>query len=156
MLEVPLDFSPVGIHKSLEVAQAPTEERLKLVPRDWDRNLCVMSLLVLLPAEADPVPKEKRGKGNLGKSCSSGGSKVVLTLLTKVVAIHVGLSAVYVWRAGLQLLLGHLRNDGSWDESENRSGSGNGSSSFQNDLKNPLQVILRVLGDTSISRRLRP
>ena len=60
-----------------------------------------MSPLVLLPAEADPVPEKGRGKGNLDRPRSSGGSKVVLTLLTKVVAIHVGLSAVYVWEAGL-------------------------------------------------------
>ena len=72
-----------------------------------------MSPLILLLAEADPVPKEGRGKENLGRPRSSGSSKVVLTLLTKVVAIHVGLSAVYVWEASLQLLPEHLGDDGS-------------------------------------------
>ena len=108
-----------------------------------------MSPLVLLPAEADPVPEEGRGKGNSGRPRGSSGSKVVLTLLTEVVAVHVGLSAVYVRGAGFQLLLGHLGDDGSWDKSGSRSENGNGSSSFQNGLKNPLQVILRVFGDTS-------
>ena len=150
VLGVSLDLPPVGIHKGLGVTQAPTEERLELVPRDRDRGLCVMSPLVLLPAEADPVSEEKRGKGNLGRPRSSSGSKVVLTLLTEVVAVHVGLSAVYIRGAGLQLLSGHLEDDGDRDE----SGSGSGSSSLQNGLKNLLQVILRVFGDTSISGRL--
>ena len=96
MLGVPLDLSPVGIHKSLGVTQALAEERFELVSRNRDRDFCVMSPLVLLPAEADLVPKERRGKGNLGRPHSSGGSKVVLTLLTEVVAVYVGLSAVYV------------------------------------------------------------
>ena len=48
-----------------------------------------MSPLVLLPADADPVPEEERGKGNLVSSRSPSGSKIVLTLLTEVVAVHV-------------------------------------------------------------------
>ena len=111
-----------------------------------------MSPLVLLPAEADLVLEEGRGKRNSGRPRGSSGSKVVLTLLTEVVAVHVGLSAVYVRGAGLQLLPGHLGDDRNRDGS--KSGSGSGSSSFQNGLKNPLQVILRVLGDTSINGRL--
>ena len=155
MLGVPLDLSSVGIHKGLGVAQAPTEESLELVPRDRDRGFYVMSPLVLLPAEADPVPEKGRSKGNSGRPRGSGGSKIVLTLLTEVIAIYVGLSAVYVRGAGFQLLPGYLKNDGSWDESGSGSGNGNRSSSLQNGLKNPLQVILRVLKDTSISGRLR-
>ena len=115
-----------------------------------------MSPLVLLPVEADSVLEERRGKGNSDRPYSSGSSKVVLTLLTEVVAVYVRLSVVYVWGAGLQLLPGHLGDDGSWDKSGSKSGNGNGSSSLQNGLKNPLQVILRVLGDTNISEKLWP
>ena len=103
-----------------------------------------MSPLVLLATETDLVPEEGRGKKNLGRPRSSGGSKVVLTLLTEVVAVHVRLSAVYVQGAGLQLLLGHLGDNGSW----NGSKSGSGSLSLQNGLKDLLQVILGILGDT--------
>ena len=60
-----------------------------------------MSTLVLLPAEADLVPEKGRGKGNSGRFRSFGDSKLVLTLLTEVVAVHVGLSVVYVRGAGL-------------------------------------------------------
>ena len=55
-----------------------------------------MSPLILLPAEADPVLKERRGKENLSRSRSSDGSKVILTLLTKVVAVYIGLPVVCV------------------------------------------------------------
>ena len=56
VLGVPLELSPVGVHKGLGVTQASSEECLELVPRDRDRGFGVMSPLVLLPAEADPVP----------------------------------------------------------------------------------------------------
>ena len=72
-----------------------------------------MSPLILLPTEADPVLEEGHGKGNLGRLRSSGSSKVVFILLTEVVAIHIGLSAVYVRGAGLQLFPEHLGDDGS-------------------------------------------
>ena len=94
MLRVPFELSPVGVHKGLGVTQALSKECLELVPHDRDRGFGVMSLLVLLPAKADPVPQEKRGKKNPGRSRGSSGSKIVLTLLTEVVAVHVRLSAV--------------------------------------------------------------
>ena len=59
-----------------------------------------MSPLVLLPAETNLVPEERCGKRNLGRPCSSNGSKIVLTLLTEVVTVYVGLSAVYVRETG--------------------------------------------------------
>ena len=123
VLGVPLGLSPIRVYKSLGVTQVPAEERLELGPCDWERSVCVMFLLVLLPAEADPVPEEGRGKKNLDMPLSSGGSKVVLTLLTKVVAVHVRLLAVYVWGTGLQLLAGCLGDNRS------RSGSGSGNES---------------------------
>ena len=158
VLGVPLELSPIGVHKGLGVTQATAEECLEFVPCDRDGGVGVMSPLVLLPAEADPVPQEGRGKGNPGRSRGSDGSKIVFTLLTEVVAVHVGLPAVYVRGMGLQLLAGCLGNDGSRSGSGSRNGSRNGSrskngsrsgdSGLQNSPKNPLQVILGVLGDT--------
>ena len=112
MLGVPLDLFPAAVHKGLEVTQAPVKECLELVPRDRDRSVCVMSLLVLLPAEANPVPEEGRGKRNLGRLHSSSDSKVVLALLPEVVAVYMGLPAVYVRGTGLRLFLGRLGNNG--------------------------------------------
>ena len=106
-----------------------------------------MSPLVLLPIEADLVPEKEFGKKNSSRSYSSSNSKIFLTLLTEVVAVHVGLSAIYVWGIGLQLLLRHLGDDKSW------GGSKSGSSSLQDGLKNLLQVVFGVLGDTSSSNK---
>ena len=133
------------------------KEHFELVSRDCGRSVCVMSPLVLLPAEADPVLEERHGKENPGRLRSSSGSKVVLTLLTKVIVVNMRLPAVYVLGSGLQLLSSCLGDNGSW------SGSGSGSAkeirsksgdlSLQNSLKNLLQVIFEVLGDTSSSNR---
>ena len=132
-----------------------TKECLELVLRDWQRGLYAVSLLVLLPIEANPVSKEEQGKKNSDRLRSSSGSKIVFTLLTEVVAVYVRYSEVYVQRTGLQLLLGHLGNDESWSGSRSgsKSGSGSRSSSLQNGFKNLLQVIFGVLGDTSSSKR---
>ena len=83
------------------VTQAPAEERLEFVLGDRDRGVGVISPLVLLPAEANPVPEERRGKRDPGRLHSSIGSEIVLIPLTEVIAIYMGLSAVYVREAGL-------------------------------------------------------
>ena len=130
------------------------EECLKLVTRYWDRAVCISFPLILLLAKTDLVSEKRRGKKDPGRPCNSSGSIIVLTLLTKVVAVHVRLPAVYVRGMGLQLLPGCLGNDESWSGSgsKNESRSGSKSSSLQNSLKNLLQVILGVLGDTSDSK----
>ena len=138
------------------VTQAPAEECLELFPRDRNRNVRVMSPLVLLLAEADLVPEEGRGKKNPGRSRSSSGSEIVLTLPTEIVAVHVGLPTIHVRGPGLQLLAGYLDNDrsrsgsrnGSRNGSRSKNGSKSGDSGLQNSPKNPLQVILGVLEDT--------
>ena len=157
MLGVPLDLSPVGVHISLGVTQAPIKERLKLIPCDRERSVSVISPLVLLSTDTDPVLEERRDKKNLSRPHSSSGSKVVFTLLTEVVAVHVGLSTIYVWGTGLQLFASCLGNDASRSGSKSGNGSKNGSksgdSSLQNSFKILLQVILGVFGDTNSSSK---
>ena len=101
MLGVSLDLSQVVIHKDLYVTQAVMDKRLEHIPRDWDRAIYVLLPLVLLPAETDLVPKERRSKKNLSRSCNFSDSKIVLILLTEVLAVYVGLFAVHVWGTGL-------------------------------------------------------
>ena len=155
VLGVPLNLSLVGVHKNLGVTKALAEKRLELISHNRNKSVCVMSPLVLLPTEADPVSEKRRGKKNLGKPRSSSNSKIVLTLLTEVIAVHVRIPAIYIRRTGLQLLAGCFDNDGSRNgsgsrnRSRSKNGSRSGDSGLKNSLKNLLQVILRVLVDTS-------
>ena len=112
VLEVPLELSLIGIYKGLGVTQALAKECREFIPCDRDRSFAVISPLVVLPAKADPVPQKERGKENPGRSRSSSNSKIVFTLLTKVVAVYVGLFALYLRKTGLQLLPECFSNDG--------------------------------------------
>ena len=56
---------------------------------------------MLLPAETYPVLEERRGKKNLVSIRSSKNGKVILKLLTEIVAVHVGLSEIYIQGMGL-------------------------------------------------------
>ena len=52
--------------------------------------------LVLLPTEVDVVPKKRCCKGDAVGTHGPGGGKVILTLLTEVIAFHVGLTTIDV------------------------------------------------------------
>ena len=77
------------------------EKCLKLILRDQNRAICIMFLLVLLLAEANPVPKEKHSKKNPVSPHSSSDSKIVFTLLTKIIVVYIRLSVIYIWKTGL-------------------------------------------------------
>ena len=55
-----------------------------------------MLLLILLPMEVDAVTQEKSYKKNIIEALSSGSSKMILTLLTKVIIFYVGLITIYI------------------------------------------------------------
>ena len=134
------DLPPIDVHKSLGVTQTSAEERLELVPYDRGSAVGVVLPLVLLPTEADSVPKEGRSKKNLIGPPSSSGGKVVLTLLTKVVAFHMGIFAMHVRGMGFQGFIPRLLEGG-------------GRSSLQDGLKNLLQVFLGVVRNRECSGR---
>ena len=140
------DLFSVTVYKNSEVFKATAKKRFELVSHDRDKAVCILSPLILLSAEIYPVSEEKRGKKNLVSPCSSRGSKKVLTLLIKVIAVYIRLFTVHIWETGLQqLILGLLKDGGSW------GWSGSGSLSLQNGLKNLLQVIFGILEDISNS-----
>ena len=58
------------------------EKYFKHILYDRDRVVCVLFLLELLPAEIDPVLKEKCDKKNLIRLSSFSNDKIVLILLT--------------------------------------------------------------------------
>lgn len=68
-----------------------------------------MTALILSPSEADPVIKERGGKRGLIRARGPGGVKMILTLLTKMVAVHVRLPGVQLREPGLERLFLRLR-----------------------------------------------
>lgn len=84
------------------------EKYLKLDPYDQNRAVYILLLLVLLLVKTYPVLEEKYDKKNLVSPPSFSDSKVVYTLLIEVVALHIGLSAIHVWRTGFQRFIKKL------------------------------------------------
>ena len=57
---------------------------------------------MLIPTKADPATKEKSGKKCLVRASGTGGSKMILTLLTEMVVFHVEFAMVEVWEPGFE------------------------------------------------------
>ena len=73
-----------------------TKEGFDLLPGDGDCAFSLMFPLVLLLTEVNEVLKEGCYKRNAIGAFGSGGGKVILILLTKVIAFHVGLTIIDV------------------------------------------------------------
>ena len=72
------------------------EERLELILNDQDKAVCVLFLFLLLPAEVDLVLKEESNKRNSVGTFGFGSGKVILILLTKVIAFYLGFTKIYI------------------------------------------------------------
>lgn len=78
---------------------------LKLVPSNQNHVIYILFLLVLLPAKDGLVPKKEHSKKNLVRIFGSSSDKVILILLTEVIAFHIGFTAIYVWGSSFQRLV---------------------------------------------------
>ena len=82
------------------------------------------------------VLKERLSKRNLISAFNSSNNKIILIILTKVVALYIRLSAIYICRTSFQRFVSRLFG-------------GDKSLSLQNGLKNLLQVLLEI-GETTV------
>ena len=79
------------------------EKRLELILGDWHQAFLFYLLFILLSAEIDSILKKRYCKQNLlwlGDSCNG---KVVFTLLAKIIALHVGPTAIEIQVLALSL-----------------------------------------------------
>lgn len=76
------------------------EKRLKLVLYDHNRVVCILFLFVLLSTKADSVLKKRRSKKNLIRAFNSNGSKIILILITKILAFYLRFFVVYIGGVG--------------------------------------------------------
>ena len=68
-----------------------------------------MTTLILSPSKTDTPTKKRGGERGLVGASGQGSVKMILTLLTKMVAIHVRFSKVQVRKPGLKRTLSGLR-----------------------------------------------
>ena len=73
-----------------------TKKDLELFPADRDCAFSLMLPLILLLTEVDAVTPEGYCKENAVVILGPSGGKVILTLLTKVIAFHMGLTTIDV------------------------------------------------------------
>ena len=60
---------------------------------------------MLNPSEADRITKKGGGEGGIIHPCGIGGFEIILTLLTKIIAIYVGFFGVSFWGPSLEWAL---------------------------------------------------
>ena len=97
VLGVPLDFTLNVIDKQVGVAKAFPKKGDKFFPGFRVGLFLLNTKLVLLPAKVDPLTKERGCKRYAFMVFCSNSLKIVLELLTEVVAIYVQISVVEVW-----------------------------------------------------------
>lgn len=112
VMGIPLDLSPIVVHKSLKILQSFVKKCLKLVSYDWNKVVCILFLFVLLSAEANLVLKKRCSKKNLVSTLNLSSDKIILTLLIKVILFHLGFFIVYVKRANFQKFISGFFIDG--------------------------------------------
>ena len=92
ILVVPPKLTLDVVNKGLRASNVLSEEGFKFWPRDG--NGAFVAALVLSLSEADRTMKEDDGKGGTIYPYGAWDFEIILTLLTKMVAIHVGFSGV--------------------------------------------------------------
>ena len=92
VLGVYLKLTPDTVNKSLRASEVFLEESLELWP--CDRSGAFVAVLVLSSSEADGITEEGGGKKGTIHPCGAWGFKIIFTLLTKMIAIHMRFSRV--------------------------------------------------------------
>lgn len=101
ILVVSLDFTPVIIYKRSGVAKIFTEKSFKFWLKYEDYPFVLVMVLVLCLLEADSPTKKRDGKWDMVRTCGPNSVKVILTLLTKVVIVHMRFPKIQVRKSSL-------------------------------------------------------
>ena len=89
-----------GIDKGLKFTQALVKESLEFFPPNGDLNLIFHLLLLLLPAKQVSIFTESNSKRYPILTFDLTSSKMVFTLLEKVIAFQVSFIPIYIWETG--------------------------------------------------------
>ena len=103
VLRIPPKLAADTVCKGSVVSKVCVEETLEF--RQSDRSLFRGATIMLMPSLGHRTTQERGGKWDTVGPIGSGGLKVILTLLTKAVAVQMTISIIEVRKTGLQRLL---------------------------------------------------
>ena len=103
VLRIPPKLAADTVCKGSVVSEVCSKEALEFRPSDW--SLFHGATLVLMPSLGHRTAQKRGGKRDAVGPVGSGGFKVILTLLTKAVAVQVRILIIEVGEPGLQQLL---------------------------------------------------
>ena len=103
VLRIPPKLAADTVYKGLAVSEVRPKETLKFRPSDW--SFFRGATLILMPFLGYHIAQKQGGKRDAIGPVGSGGFKVVLTLLTKAVAVQVRIPIIEVGELGFQRFL---------------------------------------------------
>ena len=115
VLRIPPKLAANTVCKGSVVSEVCPEETLEFRPSDW--SLFRGATLMLMPSLGHRTTQKRGGEWDTVGPVGSGGFKVVLTLLTKAVAVQVRISIIEVGEPGFQRLLSKFCLDRSGRQS---------------------------------------
>ena len=102
MLGIPLNLGPDIGYKRGKFPKTLSEKSLEFIPSKGGGTVTFGVSLVLLSTEIDPIPKKRGCKGDELESHGTSCVKMIIVLLTEVVALHVRATIVQVGVPGLE------------------------------------------------------
>lgn len=90
-----------NVYKQPRVSKTLSEKSFKFTPKQKIFGDLVPQFVLVL-AKADLAKREKSGKGCLVRTSGTGGGKMIHTLLTEVVVLHVGFTMIEIWEVGFE------------------------------------------------------
>ena len=102
MLGIPLDLSPDASHERDGFSEILPEKGLKFVLSKGDGIVAFNLSFMLLPAEVNPISEERGREEDAFVARGSNRVKIILTLSTEIIALHVRAPIVKVGVPGLE------------------------------------------------------
>ena len=102
MLGIPLNLSLDVGHKRGRFSETLSEKGLEFILSKESSSVAINLGLVLLPAKVDPILEERGRKRNTLGPRSTGHVKMVLALLTEIIALYIQVSIIQVGVMGLE------------------------------------------------------
>ena len=115
VLKIPPKLAADTVWKGLVISEVCAEEILEFRPSDW--SFFRGAMLMLMPSLGHRTTQKRGSKRDAVGPVESGGFKMVLTLLTKAIAVQVRISIIEFGEPGFQRLLSRFYLDRSGRQS---------------------------------------